>query len=89
MKKIAWILVIIGALNWGLVGLGALLTGSQWNLVQMIFGSGFLAHIIYLLVGISAFVCCMGCKKRGGCRACLKGECNVHNKRPESGNMQM
>ena len=33
----AWVLVIVGALNWGLVGLGGFL-GGNWNLVNLIFG---------------------------------------------------
>lgn len=41
-------LVIIGGLNWGLVGL------FRFNLVEVIFGSGFFARIIYTLVGLSA-----------------------------------
>lgn len=44
---IAFILVIIGGLNWGLVALG-------FNLVDAIFGAGMLATIIYALVGLSA-----------------------------------
>lgn len=45
---IAWILVIIGALNWGLVGI------FNWNLVNAIFGDmSVLSRIIYSLVGIS------------------------------------
>ncbi|MBW2968909.1 DUF378 domain-containing protein [Candidatus Woesearchaeota archaeon] len=45
---IAFVLVVIGAVNWGLVGIG------NWNLVDMIFGSiTILAKIIYILVGIS------------------------------------
>lgn len=43
---IALILVIIGALNWGLVGLG-------YNLVEGLFGVGTLTTIIYILVGLS------------------------------------
>ncbi len=47
VDKIAMILVIIGALNWGLVALG-------WNLVTFItFGLSWLATTIYALVGIS------------------------------------
>ena len=38
LHTIAWILIIIGALNWGLVGLGGLL-GGNWNVVSMILGS--------------------------------------------------
>ena len=50
IDKIALALVIIGALNWGLVGL------FQFNLVSAIFSGNlyFLARIIYALVGIAA-----------------------------------
>lgn len=42
------ILVIIGALNWGIVGL------FQKNLVDAIFGSGsVMSRVIYTLVGIA------------------------------------
>lgn len=48
---IAFILVIIGALNWGLVGIG----GMSWNVVAMIFGGvGWLLRLMYILVGLSA-----------------------------------
>lgn len=50
------ILVIIGALNWGLVGIGGFL-GSSWNVVDIIFaqalGVGVIADLIYLLVGLA------------------------------------
>ena len=42
------ILVIVGALNWGLIG------AAQFNLVAALFGQGALASIVYLLVGIAA-----------------------------------
>ena len=45
---IAWTLLIIGGLNWLLVGL------ASWNLVGAIFGASIIARIIYCLVGISA-----------------------------------
>jgi len=46
---IALILLIIGGLNWGLVGAGG------WDLVDMILGSiPWLAKIVYILVGIAA-----------------------------------
>ncbi|MCX6809988.1 MAG: DUF378 domain-containing protein [Candidatus Berkelbacteria bacterium] len=46
---VAFILVIIGALNWGLVGF------FNWNLVTAIFGDmTTTAQIIYDLVGIAA-----------------------------------
>ena len=54
MKKIiewmAWSLVVIGALNWGLVG------AFDFNLVATILGVGTLANIIYVVVGISAVI---------------------------------
>lgn len=45
---IALILVIVGALNWGLVGL------FDYNLVDAIFGAGStLSRIIYIIVGLA------------------------------------
>lgn len=44
---IAMILVIIGAINWGLVGL------FGFNLVESILGTGMLTNIVYDLVGLS------------------------------------
>ena len=43
----AW-LVLIGAFNWGLVGL------FNFNLVEKIFGMGTFADVVYVLVGIGA-----------------------------------
>lgn len=49
LDLIAMILVIIGGLNWGLVGL------LNMDLVALLFGSiPVLAQIIYILVGLSA-----------------------------------
>ncbi len=46
---IVWILVVIGGINWGLVG------AFNWNLVEAIFGSvAWLESLIYILVGLSA-----------------------------------
>jgi uncharacterized membrane protein YuzA (DUF378 family) len=46
---IALILVIVGGLNWGLVGL------FNFDLVATIFGMGStLARIVYIVVGLSA-----------------------------------
>jgi len=63
--KVVEILLIIGAINWGLVGL------SNTNLVAEIFGSsGDLTRIIYLLVGAAGVLkiiwlvkSCASCKK--------------------------
>jgi uncharacterized membrane protein YuzA (DUF378 family) len=61
--KIVGIIVIIGALNWGLVGV------ANFNLVDYLFGVGsVLSHIIYTVVGLSGlallssfFITCPGC----------------------------
>lgn len=50
----AMALVVVGALNWGLVGLGALMGGQNWNVVALIFGTWpGLANLVYVLVGIA------------------------------------
>ncbi len=46
--KTAVVLILIGAINWLLIGL------FQTNLVESIFGTGFLARTIYILVGVAA-----------------------------------
>jgi hypothetical protein len=67
-KKIAKILLIIGGLNWGLVGIG-MLFNMDWNIVHLIFGfSPVIEAIIYILVGAAAVMkifgcCCHKCKK--------------------------
>lgn len=46
---IAWLLVIVGGLNWGLVGF------FKWDLVAAIFGDmSAVSRLVYDLVGISA-----------------------------------
>lgn len=48
IDMIALVLVIVGALNWGLIGL------FQFNLVDTLFGTmTILSRIVYILVGIA------------------------------------
>lgn len=48
IDTIALVLIIIGAINWGLIGL------FNFNLVDTIFGAmSIISRIIYILVGIS------------------------------------
>ena len=47
IDSVAVILVIVGAVNWGLVGL------ARFNLVAALFGDGVLAASVYTLVGVS------------------------------------
>ena len=58
LTTISRILVIIGALNWGLVGISGLIGGeTNWNVVNLILGSiATLENIVYVLVGIAALV---------------------------------
>ncbi len=52
INVIALLLVIIGGLNWGLVGL------FDFNLVDFLFKAGsILAKIVYILVGIASLWC--------------------------------
>jgi len=53
IRKIALILVIVGALNWGLVGL------LSFDLVAFIFGGmeALLSRIVYTLVALGGILC--------------------------------
>ena len=51
LQKISLVLTIIGAINWGLIGL------FNFNLVDSLFGVGsFLSMLIYILVGIAGII---------------------------------
>ena len=65
---IAHVLVIVGALNWGLIGLGHFMS-QDLNVVGMILGSmPELEAIVYVLVGLSGVWMLM--KRRGQSRQC-------------------
>jgi uncharacterized protein len=54
-------LVIIGAINWGLVG------AFNYNLVNAILGSvSWLERLVYILVGLAGVMMLFGCK----CKKC-------------------
>lgn len=68
LHGLAFALVIIGGLNWGLVALGNYM-GGNWNVVNLILGSwSWLENLVYLVVGLSAVTLLVGHKK--DCRAC-------------------
>lgn len=53
LYKICLALIIVGGINWGLVGI------LNFDLVAFIFGSGsLLARIVYTVIGVAA-VCCI------------------------------
>ncbi|MBI2143072.1 DUF378 domain-containing protein [Candidatus Woesearchaeota archaeon] len=59
-------LLLVGGLNWGLVGLGAFV-GSDLNVIGLILGGvagGVLANVVYLLVGLSALYALWGMFKK-------------------------
>jgi uncharacterized protein len=73
MHSINFILVIVGALNWGLVGLGGFM-GGDWNVVHMILGAWpQVEWVVYVLVGLGAISLVASHKK--DCRHCsVSGE---------------
>ncbi len=51
LNTLTLILIIVGGLNWGLVG------AANFDLVATLFGAGSaLAKVVYVLVGVSAVV---------------------------------
>jgi uncharacterized membrane protein YuzA (DUF378 family) len=70
VHKVAWLLLVVGGLNWGLVGL------FDFNLVMKLLGTWpIVEKAVYVLVGISAVAmlgmlkCCGKCDK-AGCDHC-------------------
>lgn len=65
LHMVAFTLVVVGALNWGLVGL------LDWNLVETLFGMDtMLTSLVYVLVGASAVY--IGLTHKKDCRICGK-----------------
>jgi uncharacterized protein len=75
LHMLSFILVIIGGLNWGLVGL------LQWNLVELILGfSPLLVKVVYILVGLAAVY--LGATHMKDCRQCNPGGDHSHSNSP-------
>ena len=63
LHTVAFLLVVVGGLNWGLVGAGG------WNLVEMLLGSWmWVEKLVYVLVGLSALYLVFTHKK--SCKDC-------------------
>ncbi|MDO8620842.1 MAG: DUF378 domain-containing protein [Candidatus Levybacteria bacterium] len=63
LHMISFTLVVVGGLNWGLIGL------FNFNLVNTILGSvGGLEQLVYVLVGVSAVILMLGHKN--DCKIC-------------------
>lgn len=70
LRVIAMLLMVIGSLNWGLVGF------FQYNLVSDLFG-GF-ARVIFALVGLAGlYGISMLCKCCGHCKCASHCSCNT------------
>ena len=68
LHMVAWILLIVGGLNWLLVGLGGFM-GSDWNVVGMVLGSWpQVEWLVYVLVGLSAVYELV--TQKGNCKSC-------------------
>ncbi|MES2023718.1 MAG: DUF378 domain-containing protein [Patescibacteria group bacterium] len=70
---IAKVLVVVGGINWGLVGLGMLMGKMEaWNVVHMLLGSWPMVEgVVYVLVGVAAVMKIFGCH----CHKCMGGTC--------------
>ncbi|MFZ2303581.1 MAG: DUF378 domain-containing protein [Minisyncoccia bacterium] len=67
LHVIAFILVVIGGINWGLVGLS-----PNYNLVSMLVGSWpVVEKVVYILVGLGAIY--LAVTHKGDCKACGAG----------------
>lgn len=51
-EPLALLLMIVGALNWGVLGI----TDGETNFVAEIFGTGTLTDVIYVLIGVAGLV---------------------------------
>lgn len=52
LEPVAFFVMVIGAINWGIVGL----TGGATNVLAEIFGPGTLLNVVYMVVGVSALM---------------------------------
>jgi uncharacterized protein len=64
VHAIAFVLVVVGAVNWGLIGIN-----ESWNVVDMLLGKWpVVENIVYILVGLSGLGLVFTHKK--DCKAC-------------------
>lgn len=78
MSMVGKVLVIVGGVNWGILG-GAMLMGKtmeEGNVLHMIVGSmPTFEAIVYVLVGLAAVMMIFGCR----CKKCMEAcaSCNA------------
>jgi uncharacterized membrane protein YuzA (DUF378 family) len=67
LKKVSYVLLVVGGLNWGLIGL------LQTDIVSKLLGDMSMAsRLVYVLVGISAVVILI---TKCGCKGCDGSNC--------------
>ena len=49
LEPLALFLMIVGAVNWGIVGV----TGGETNVLSDIFGTGTLDDVVYIVIGVA------------------------------------
>jgi uncharacterized membrane protein YuzA (DUF378 family) len=52
LEPIALLLMVIGALNWGILGL----TGGDTNVISEIFGTGTFTDVVYTVIGVCGLI---------------------------------
>jgi uncharacterized membrane protein YuzA (DUF378 family) len=71
--KLAGLLMVVGGLNWGLVGIGMFMN-NNFNVVNLLLGRWPVVEaIVYIVVGIATVVSLMGCKCakcKASCASC-------------------
>lgn len=52
LGPLALLVAFIGALNWGILGI----TGGSTNVLAEVFGTGTLADIVYVVIGVAGLI---------------------------------
>ena len=83
LATVAYFLVVIGALNWGLWGF------FQFDLVAWLFdgNTSTLSRVIYAIIGLAGLLSIkvLMCCKKCACPCHEKGSCDKNNKHTDSG----
>ena len=75
LHTVGFILLIVGGLNWGLVGIGGFFA-SNWNVVNLILGRWPVVEaLVYVLVGAAAVYEVVTHKQN--CKNCASGQATV------------
>jgi len=68
---VAYVLLFVGGINWGLVGIGNFANG-EWNVVSMLLGNWpMVESLVYVLVGAAAVY--LAATHKSYCKNCMAG----------------